>query len=305
MLFDSQGSTWMGLENREYLREDFQQPSNWRPSRGPLPATTLLILVMVVVFILQWATSRPDQGTSLVEYWLQLQVESILRQGQIWRLLTYAFCHSRDNLLHLLINALTLHFAGQLLLGVVPRREFLWFFLTSATFAGIASLAFCWLLSPEKPVLGASGGVLAVFTLAALYFPRQQVLLMGLIPLQLRWLLALYIAWDLLPMLTGGWRTSGTAHPAHLGGVAFGALYFQRQMSFSRWWDGLWGQIRRRKAGKLRIYAPSAVPESRLDQQVDAILQKITEHGEASLTPRERNILTQASRQLRKQRGGD
>ncbi|MGV2340609.1 MAG UNVERIFIED_CONTAM: rhomboid family intramembrane serine protease [Planctomycetaceae bacterium] len=119
------------------------------------------------------------------------------------------------------------------------------------------------------------------------------------------WLLALYIAYDLLPFLTGGWKTSNTAHLAHLGGVAFGALYFQRHMNFSRWWDSLRGRLRRRKSGKLRIYAPSTAPESRLDEQVDAILQKITEQGEASLTPRERNILTQASRQLRKQRSGE
>lgn len=295
----------MGLENREYLRDDFQQPSGWRPSSGSLPATTQLILVMVAVFVLQLATIRPDQPSSLVESWLQLQLGPIVEQGQIWRLLTYAFCHSRGNLLHIVINALTLHFAGQLLAGVLPRREFLWFYLSGAVFAGIVSLVFCWLVGDTDPVIGASGAVLAALTLAALYFPRQEVLLMGFVPIQMRWLLALYIAYDLLPFLTGGWKTSNTAHLAHLGGVAFGALYFQRHMNFSRWWDSLRGRLRRRKSGKLRIYAPSTAPESRLDEQVDAILQKITEQGEASLTPRERNILTQASRQLRKQRSGE
>ncbi|MFM7059323.1 MAG: rhomboid family intramembrane serine protease [Planctomycetota bacterium] len=294
----------MGLENREYLREDFQQPSDWRPSRGALPATTQLILVMIAVYILQLATIRLDLRTSLVEYWLQLDPEAILRKGQIWRLLTYAFCHSRSDLLHLVINSLTLHFCGQLLLGVLPRREFLWFFLAGATFSGIASLLFCWLLAPDMVVIGASGAVLAALTLAALYFPRQQVLLMGFIPLQMRWLLAAYVAWDLLPILTGGWKSSQTAHIAHLGGVMFGGLYFQQHLNFSRWWNGIQGRVRRRKTGKLKIYAPSAAPESRLNDQVDAILQKITDQGEASLTPRERNILTQASRQLRKQRGG-
>ncbi|MFM7039528.1 MAG: rhomboid family intramembrane serine protease [Planctomycetaceae bacterium] len=294
----------MGLENREYLRDDYQQPSGWRPSTGSLPITTQLILVMVAVFVLQYLTVRPGQQTSLVESWLQLQVGPIIQKGQIWRLLTYAFCHSRESLLHLLINALTLHFAGQLLSGVLPRLEFLWFYLSAAFFAGIASLVFC-LLGDNVVVIGASGAVMAALTLAALYFPRQQVLLMGFIPIEMRWLLTLYIAYDLLPMLTGDWRTSNTAHLAHLGGVAFGALYFQRHMNFSRWWDSIRGRLRRRKSGKLRIYAPSATPESRLDQQVDAILQKITEQGEASLTPRERNILTQASRQLRKQRSGE
>jgi membrane associated rhomboid family serine protease len=296
----------MGLENREYMRDDYEQPPGWRPSGGSLSVTTQLILAMAAVYLLQLASIRTTDsargGISIVESWLNLQVEPVIRQGQVWRLLTYSFCHSREKLLHLVMNALLLHFAGSMLLGVVARREFLWFYLGGALFSGIASLLFCWAFLPQVQVLGASGAVLAVMTLAALYYPRREVLLMGIIPLQMRWLLALYVAFDLLPLLSGSWRTGSTANFAHLGGVAFGAIYFYRQMNFERWWDAVWGRVRlrRRNRGNLRIYAPNEQPESQLDSQVDSILQKISEHGEASLTARERNILTQASCQLRK-----
>jgi membrane associated rhomboid family serine protease len=317
----------MGLENREYLRDDFPQPPRWRPNRSPLSITAKLILAMVAVFLLQLvgirqpqpaendsprapqipALQQPPTSDSLVEALLELRVQPILRQGQVWRLLTYAFCHDRNNPFHLILNALLLHFAGQMLLTVVPSREFLWFYLAAALFAGIVSLLFCWAFAPLITVVGASGAVLAVLTLAALYYPRQEVLLMGILPIQMRWILVLYIAYDLLPLLTGTWRTSTTANFTHLGGVAFGALYFYRQMHFSRWFDALRGSVRfsRRKTGNLRIYSPSTQPDSQLDEQVDRILQKISQHGEASLTSRERNILTQASRQLRKKQTSD
>lgn len=295
----------MGLENREYLRDDYDEPSGWRPSGGSLSVTTQLILVMAAVYVLQLVSIRNADNVrgafSVVESWLDLQVDPIIRQGQVWRLLTYSFCHSRDKLLHLVMNALLLHFAGTMLLNVVARREFLWFYLGGALFSGIVSLLFCWAFLPQANVLGASGAVLAVMTLAALYYPRREVLLMGVIPVQMRWLLAVYVAFDLLPLLSGDWRTGSTANFAHLGGVAFGLLYFYRQMNFQRWWDSVRGRVRlRRNRGNLRLYSPNEQPESQLNDQVDRILQKISEHGETSLTARERNILTQASRQLRK-----
>ncbi|MFM7920268.1 MAG: DUF6576 domain-containing protein, partial [Planctomycetaceae bacterium] len=58
---------------------------------------------------------------------------------------------------------------------------------------------------------------------------------------------------------------------------------------------------RPKKNRNLKLFAPAA-SESSLDEQVDKILQKISEQGEASLTAKERQILTQASRQLRKNR---
>lgn len=52
--------------------------------------------------------------------------------------------------------------------------------------------------------------MLSVLTVAALHYPRREVLLMGILPLQMRWLLLLYVAMDLLPLLSGSWRQSQT-----------------------------------------------------------------------------------------------
>lgn len=299
----------MGLENRDYLRDEYGQ-SERRFSIPTLSVLGKLIAFTVAVFLLQMITvSRTETPlgviqTSVAEDWLELSVPAVFRNGEVWRLLTYAFCHNRMNLMHIAMNMLTLFFAGRMVLSVVNEREFLWFYLASAVWAGIISLLFCRFYMPQAHILGASGAVLAVLTLAAMHYPRQEVLLMGIIPLQMRWLLALYVALDVMPLLSGQWMVSDKAHTAHLGGILFGFLYFRWDMHITRWWDQVVGgiRLRRRKRGNLKIYAPANQPESNLDDQVDQILKKISEQGEASLTQRERNILTQASRQLRKNR---
>jgi hypothetical protein len=75
-------------------------------------------------------------------------------------------------------------------------------------------------------------------------------------------------------------------------------------MQLSRWWDNFAGRMamKRRNKGKLKIFAPPAATNSNLDAQMDPILEKISREGEASLTQRERNILIQASKKLRKDR---
>src|SRR5262245_53260025 len=90
------------------------------------PVVKYLILANVVVFLLQifavrtvprgtaeaferdverWTMSRPP-GTrvSVVQEWFELDPEKTLSQGQVWRLLTCAFCHHRQEIWHILFN---------------------------------------------------------------------------------------------------------------------------------------------------------------------------------------------------------
>ena len=292
----------MGIENREYLRDEYDSASPFRrPSARPM--TVILVVVTVAVFVLQLLTSR-GAASSLAQNWLSLDFGHVVFQGQIWRLLTYAFCHDQSNLLHIVFNMMVLYSIGGVLRQVIGDREFLWFYLVAAVFAGICSLVFYRLLNISAEIIGASGATMAVFCLVAMHYPRQKVLLMGVIPIEMRWLLACFVAFDTLPILMGGAGSSKVAHAAHLGGLLFGFLYVRSHMNLTRWWDRFAGRIamNRRNKGKLKLFAPPAGGESNLDAQMDPILEKISREGEASLTARERNILIQASRKLKKDR---
>lgn len=308
----------MGIDNREYLKDDDGYNAYRDPGlrAGRMSMVSRIILATVAMFVLQLMTSRQG-GSSLVMEWLSLDSQTLFRQGQIWRLLTYAFCHSQGELLHIVMNMYILYVTGQAVSELTGEREFLWYYLASAVFAGICSVAFYSVVGLPFDIIGASGAVLAVFMLFAMYYPRRRMFLFGVIPIEVRWLLALYVALDAIPafaMLTGDAQAmaerarlqgqSLTAHSAHLGGLLFGFLYFRWNMRLTQWWDQFAGRLPSlsRRRNRLKVFNPGSQPEPDMSHKVDEILAKISREGEASLTTRERNILTQASRQLRKDR---
>ena len=292
----------MGIQNREYVREGSRTGSFGLSIQAPT-VLTRLIGVTVVVYVLQLLLNSPTAG-SVITNWLQLTGEDLYFRGQIWRLLTYAFAHNLQSPLHLLFNMMTLYTIGRMVTHLLGEREFLWFYLTSAVFAGICSVAFYTLMGQHPAIIGASGAVYAVFCVVAMHYPRQKVYLFGALPIEMRWLLVAFVAMDALPILSTFSASSRVAHSAHLGGLLFGFLYVRSAMNLTRGWDRLVGRITtRNRSRSLKIFAPVDTPESSLDHQMDMILAKISRQGEASLTARERNILTQASRQLRKDRG--
>ncbi len=292
----------MGIENREYVRDEYSD------GPGPLRLSSASVVVKLIVatvigFIFQALFTRSG-GSSSVTEWLQLTSEDLYQRGQIWRLVSYAFCHDPKNLFHLIFNMMVLYSIGGMLQNLVGPREFFWFYIVAAIFSGISSVVFYTLVGIPAAIIGASGAVNAVFCAVAMHYPRQRLLLMGVIPIEMRWLLACFVAFDTLPILMGGAGNSKVAHAAHLGGLLFGFLYVRSHMNLTRWWDRFAGRIamNRRNKGKLKLFAPPAGGESNLDAQMDPILEKISREGEASLTARERNILIQASRKLKKDR---
>ena len=93
---------------------------------------------------------------------------------------------------------------------------------------------------------------------------------------------------------------TNVAHAAHLGGLLFGWLYFIRRMRVESLFERTAALRRRnvssRPRGNLKLFKPDS---ENLDNKVDAILEKISEHGEESLDEREREILKRASRVYR------
>lgn len=253
----------------------------------------------------QLARNWPQR--SIVQDWLELDTSKVL-SGQIWRLLTCAFCHDRDNVSHILFNMLFLWWFGKTLESMYGSREFLWFYLTAALAASLAYVALDLATGDWVPMIGASGAVMAVTMLFAVHFPRQTIYLFFVIPVEIRWIVLFYVVYDLHPVLlqlSGDPSASGVAHAAHLGGLAFGYFYAKNPFRLDPTMQHMriWWKSKRRG---LRVVGSSDTVESRrsekLAEQVDAILKKIGEQGEAALTASERKTLERASRELKKRR---
>ncbi len=291
----------MGFENRDYYRDPDWTPPSEVGDRGQNPVCRWIIGLCVVVFIGQHIESLETSR------WLALNSAEVMR-GQIWRLVTYAFCHDTKGLMHLVFNMVGVWWFGRPVEDRMGSREFLGFYLAAALFSGLAHMGLeAVFLNQASITVGASGAIMAILATYAMWYPRQQVLLMALIPLEIRWMIALLVALDTLPIwsaLAGRQIHDGVAHGAHLGGLLFGFLYqiFELRLTRGVGFGGVGSWFRNRERRQhMRLYTPGPenLDEDELKQKMDEALQKISEQGEASLTPQERKILSEASRRLR------
>ncbi len=288
----------MGIESREYLRSD----DGPRSFGGTLKGTDVvkgLIIANVVVFVLQLLTAR----NGVVESWLALGPDVVTEKFQLWRLLTYAFCHSPNSIFHILMNMYILYVTGRRIQSYYGPKEFLLFYLTAAVLSGLGFIVMELVLGHVGYAIGASGAVAAVFIAYAMRHPREQWLLFFVIPVQVKWLCLLFILFDLQPLLAelgGGGAPTGIAHAAHLAGYLFGFLYERNHWHLS----GVFSRVSTSKfklpkrSAHLKVYTPEDEPGN-LEARVDELLQKVHEQGESSLTDAERDLLTEASRRYR------
>lgn len=244
---------------------------------------------------------------SVVEEWLQLDTPAVLR-GQIWRLVTNAFCHDRFSVWHIVLNMLFLFWFGVTLERMYGSREFLLFYLAAAVVASVAYIAVELITRDVHPAIGASGAIMGVTMLYAIHYPRHIIYVCFVIPVEVRWIVLLYVIYDLHPVLlalTGHRVVTGVAHAAHLGGLAFGFVYWRQGLRLEPMWNWFarrWSRGRSRTAGQgqrpaLRVYQPARDSDARPDEdsELDSVLRKLHQHGEASLTDQERATLRAAS----------
>lgn len=152
---------------------------------------------------------------------------SHLEAGYYWTLITSVFSHNM--FFHLLINMFILRGFGSIILSVLKLRRFLSFYLLAGI---LGSLGHCFastyfLGDSSLPALGASGAISGLLVLFSLLFPREKLLLFGLIPIPALIGALVFIGLDIFGLIT---QIKGSGlpigHGAHLGGALFGILYF-------------------------------------------------------------------------------
>lgn len=257
---------------------------------------------------------------SVVQQWLELDTHKVMK-GQIWRILTSAFCHDRHGLFHILFNMLGLIWFGIALEYMYGQREFLLFYLVAGILSGLAYVGLDLWTGESVPAIGASGAVMGVLMLYACHYPYHTIRIWFFFPIEMRWLVLIYVAFDLHPLLlqlAGDPVYTGVAHAAHLGGLAFGFVYWNQRLRLAPMLDSLKKPelpniLRRKKKSRLKLHSPDAGNGRRLasatddsgslDQnRVDELLVKISEQGRDHLTEEELGILRQASERLRQKK---
>lgn len=305
----------MPIDNRDWYQERSSSGSSYGGRRAnATPTCTRILIVTIAVYVAQIVIS--DGRVSYATQWLAVTPDTI-SHGQLWRLLTYAFCHSPERLFHIVFNMWILWMFGRRIELKYGSREFLLFYLMAAL---CASVVYCLLHSAfdrVHPMVGASGSVIAVVMLFAMLYPRERILLFFLIPIEVRWLALLFVVYDLYPvlmMLGNRPVDDGVAHAAHVGGLAFGFCYWLYKWRLEYCWQWLTGWFRMKRHGRKvqprrRVVNGPEAPASKstlagvaqkklsgaFDEEIDRILEKVATKGVESLNDRERALLASAS----------
>ena len=135
-----------------------------------------------------------------------------------WTAITYMFLHDPAGIGHILFNMLGLYIFGPRLEARIGGPKFLGLYFASGLMGAIACF-----YQPQVAVIGASGAIFGISLAYARYWPRDQVLIYGIIPMTTRTMVIVYAV-----ISVGGVFFNfqqGVAHLGHLGGFAGGYLY--------------------------------------------------------------------------------
>ena len=218
-----------------------------------------------------------------------------------WTLISYAFFHHGFG--HLFFNMMVLHFSSMLFLTFFKSKQFLGLYLLSALFSGIAFVVSYYFLHLSSAMVGASGAIMAVLVATTTYRPLMTVRLLFFGNVKLWHITAVILVLDFMQFRienTGG-------HIAHLAGAFFGFIFIkllQNGIDLSRILNNPFQKSRRAPFKKVHKNYPksAAKPSSRIvvkdktQQQIDEILDKISQSGYDCLTQEEKEFLFKAGK---------
>lgn len=276
-----------------------------------LDASGKLIVWIVVGSLLAWIFRL-----IYVPAYEQFILPSILRTSiiQPWSFITYGFVHS--GFFHLLFNMLGLYIAGRGILNVLGKHVFLGIFFLGVVAGGIGfSIAtyFAFTYFNAASLVGASAGVYATIFFLAFYLPFTSIRL-AFWNIKLEYICYALLVFDLFAIL-GKVNAGGSI--AHLMGAGLG-FYAAKQLHASRditsflvpvfdfFSDYSFRSNRKPKQQKTNLKAVYKAPlvsrktsfsKSENQQQIDAVLDKISLSGYDSLTKAEKEVLFKAGKE--------
>jgi len=261
------------------------------------------VFLVSIIFFYQFKV-----GVFAYPNWLAVSSEPMEVLTKPWTLLTYAFFHY--GFMHLFFNMMVLNFSSRLFLTFFTQKQYLGLYLLSAVFAGLCFVLSFYLLHQTSAMVGASAAIMALLVATTTYQPLMNIRLLLIGNVKLWHITAVILLLDLLQIQldnTGG-------HIAHLSGAFFGYIYIkllQNGTDLSRiinsvfeFFASLFDKKPSTPFKKVHVNPkrPAVKRESKIvakdktQQQIDEILDKISQSGYDSLTSEEKEFLFKAGK---------
>jgi rhomboid family protein len=251
------------------------------------PAIKRIIIINVIVFLLQMVFSKAP--------WLNLaalQIPEVFNHLRLWQLVTYMFLHG--GFWHLAFNMFALWMFGCEVETTLGTRRFVYYYFATGIGAGICVSLVGNLAGEHSLTVGASGAIFGILMAYGILFSEKVItlLIFFILPVRMK-AKTMVLLFGAFEFVAGVGNAFGqVSHLAHLSGLLIGYLFFLWQ------WPELLPQLSLFQSIKM-WHLGKKVRKIDPEDQVDAILEKISRDGIGSISMREREILNQASKRKR------
>jgi membrane associated rhomboid family serine protease len=239
--------------------------------------------------------------------WIALSSEPSVFLLKPWTFLSYAFFH--DGFLHLFFNMMVLNFASSFFLTFFSPKQYLGLYILSAIFAGLIFALGFNLMHLGGAVVGASAAIMAILVAVTTYSPLMNVRLLLIGNVKLWHITAVILILDLMQFRV---ENSG-GHISHLAGAFFGFIFvklLQNGIDLSKIVSAVIGffvnrfkkpstpfkKVHKNYKKPVEKSTSKIVVKDKKQQQIDEILDKISQSGYDSLNKEEKEFLFQAGK---------
>lgn len=286
------------------------------------PVIKNLLIINAAVFLVQLLASNLMLNGRplgyLLNVWFALNPLGSDFNFQVWQLITYQFMHGGFG--HIFFNMFALWMFGMEIENNWGSKKFLIFYLLCGVVAGLFQLFLTPLLGASPAVtIGASGAVYGVLIGFALMFPDRPIYLYFLLPIKAKYLVGFLIILEFLLVDSAG---SNVAHLAHLGGALAGFLFimfdstidvplkrslnissgYRSNQNFQNPFSGFADKFRQKSQNieDAKYYDINQKKDDKevTQEEIDRILDKISQSGYQNLSEKEKKILFEASKKM-------
>jgi membrane associated rhomboid family serine protease len=293
-----------------------------KPNNALMQIIVINIIVFLVINLLYVGLAvsgvRDLYGAIAQFIYIPAPIEKFLWRP--WTLITYFFTH--QNPLHILFNMWVMYWFGLIVKDFLGDGKVIALYVLGGVAGGVIylicfnTLPYFKALTPELGMLGASACVYAIVAAAATYKPHLEMNLLFFGNVKIVYIAVIVIFLSFIGIGASSSDAGAGGNLAHLGGALIGYIFIKQYergrdwsmpiMQFLNMISSIWGQKATTRTGKKtkastgkagtnsksKSYTSAATPSQ---DDIDAILDKISAYGYEGLTTEEKQILFKAS----------
>jgi len=271
----------------------------------------VVFLALAVVLVFSRAFQVPDIFIFIHD---QLAIPAPIGEflQKPWTLITYAFVHDLSGVFHILFNMLVFYWFGKLFVEYLGSDKLVALYFLGALAGGLAYLLvyntipfYIERIGSFNGMVGASAAIYAIVVATATLIPDYTFFLLFLGPVRIKYIAGFYIVVSFL----GSVGENAGGNVAHLGGALMGFIYIKQLQAGVNWgswvtatldwFKGLFTAKPKVKVTYRKQYSEAQKPKAKSSisqDEIDAILDKISDGGYESLTKEEKEKLFNASK---------